>query len=289
MDLLSFVNFYLVPGIVAGAIYALGAIGVTLVFGVLRFAHLAHGDLATFGAFLVLALVGAGMTPWLALPLAMAAAALTAIALHHLFYAHLSRRSAILTVISSLGVALMLRAVVQMIWGVDTESYVSGIDRPQSYLGIRLKDRELWTLLATAGLVVGLLVFLGRTRWGKALRAMSDNPDLAALSGIDKRLTTALTWGLAGLLTAAAGFFLGLNTEVKPLMGWHMLLPVFAAAILGGVGRVEGALLGGLLIGIVEECSVLLLPAQYKSAVAFAVLLVMLSARPSGLLRGKVL
>ncbi|HEY9548710.1 MAG TPA: branched-chain amino acid ABC transporter permease [Kiloniellaceae bacterium] len=290
MDLLSFVNFYLVPGIVLGAIYALGAIGITLVFSVLRFAHLAHGDLATLGAFLVLALVtGVGINPWLALPLAMAATAGTSVAVHWLFYEHLRRRSAILTVIASLGVALMLRAVVQVVWGVDSQSYVGGIARPESYLGIRVKDREIWTLVATAGLVVALQLFLGFTRWGKAMRAMSDNPDLARLSGIDTRLTTALTWIIIGLLSAAAGFFLGINTELKSLMGWNMLLPMFAAAILGGVGRIEGAVLGGMIIGIAEECSVMFLPAEYKSALAFAVLLVMLAIRPTGLLRGKVL
>ena len=128
MPLLDFVNFYLVPGIVLGAIYSLGAIGITLVFGVLRFAHLAHGDLATIGAFLALALVMAlGLNPWAALPVAMAATAAVAVALHWLFYEHLRRRGAILTVIASLGVALMLRAVVQVVWGVDSQSYAGGI------------------------------------------------------------------------------------------------------------------------------------------------------------------
>lgn len=290
MDLLSFINFYLVPGIVLGSIYALGAIGITLVFGVLRFAHLAHGDMATMGAFLVFALVaGLGMNPWVALPFAMAAMASGAVALHYLFYEHLRGRSAILTVIASLGIALMLRAVVQVIWGVDSLSYASGITRPESYFGVRIKDREIWTLLAGVLLVVGLQLFLGYTRWGKAMRAMSDNPDLALLSGIDTRLTTALTWAIVGLLCAAAGFFLGINTEVRSMMGWYMLLPMFAAAILGGVGRVEGAVLGGMVIGIAEECSVLFLPSEYKSALAFGVLLLMLALRPTGLLRGKVL
>src|SRR3546814_12269 len=290
MPLVDFINFYLVPGIVLGSIYALGAIGITLVFGVLRFAHLAHGDLATLGAFLVLALVTVlGLDPWLALPFAMAATAGIAVGVHWLFYEHLRRRSAILTVIASLGVALMLRAVVQVVWGVDSQSYVGGISRPESYLGIRLKDREIWTLVATAGLVIALQLFLTYTRWGKAMRAMSDNPDLAQLSGIDTRLTTILTWTIIGVLSAAAGFFLGINTELKSLMGWYMLLPMFAATILGGVGRVEGAVLGGMIIGIAEECSVLILPSEYKSALAFAVLLVMLAVRSTGLLRGKVL
>jgi branched-chain amino acid transport system permease protein len=290
MTLLDFVNFHLAPGLVLGSIYALGAIGITLVFGVMRFAHLAHGDLATFGAFLALAVVWAtGLDPWIGLPFAMLGAAGVAILNDRLFYAHLRRRPLIITVIASLGVALMLRSVVQVAFGVDSESYARGLVRPDEYFGVRLRDRELATLAVTAGLVIALNLFLSRTRWGKAMRAMSDNPDLARLSGVDTRVVTALTWGIVGALAAAAGFFLGLNTELRSMMGWQMLLPMFAAAILGGVGRVEGALLGGLIVGVVEESSVLFLPPQYKSAMAFAILLLMLFVRPTGLLRGKVL
>jgi branched-chain amino acid transport system permease protein len=287
---LEFLNFHIVPGLVLGSIYALGAIGITLVFGVMRFAHLAHGDLATFGAFAALAVVWAtGLNPWIGLPVAMLAAAGVAILCDRLFYAHLRRRPLILTVIASLGVALMIRSVVQIVFGVDAETYSRGIVRPDDYFGVRLRDRELLTFLVTLALVAGLMAFLGFTRWGKAMRAMSDNPDLARLSGVDTRAVTALTWGVVGALAAAAGFFLGLNTELRSMMGWQMLLPMFAAAILGGVGRVEGALLGGLIVGVLEETAVLVIPAQYKSAMAFAVLLLMLSVRPTGLLRGKVL
>lgn len=118
---------------------------------------------------------------------------------------------------------------------------------------------------------------------------MSDNPDLALLSGVDNRKITMLTWGIVGILCAASGFFLGINTELKPLMGWTMLLPMFAAAILGGVGRVEGAVIGGLIVGIAEETSVLFIPGEYKAAMAFAILLLILLVRPTGLLKGKVL
>jgi branched-subunit amino acid ABC-type transport system permease component len=290
MTFLDFVNFHLVPGMVLGSIYALGAIGITLVFGVMRYAHLAHGDLATFGAFLALGVVrGLGLSPWAALPVAMVGTAALSVGIDRAFYAHLRGRPLILTVIASLGVALMLRSVVQVVYGVDTQLYARGLVRPDDYFGVRLRDREIWTLLTTVVLVTGLALFLAKSRWGKAMRAMSDNPDLARLSGIDTRMVTALTWLIVGALAAAAGFLLGLNTELRSMMGWNMLLPMFAAAILGGVGRVEGALLGGLIVGIVEEASVIVLPPQYKSALAFAILLAMLAFRPTGLLRGKVL
>ncbi len=290
MDLLSLINFHIVPGLVIGSIYALGAIGVTLIFGVMRFAHLAHGDMATLGAFLAAAVVWSlGVDPLMALPLAMIASAAVAIGVDRVFYEYLRARPKIMTVMASLGVALMIRSLVQVIWGVDPELFERGITRPDSYFGVRLKDREIYTVLALIVFVASLQLFLSRTKWGKAMRAMSDNPDLARLSGVDTRMVTALTWGITGALVAAAGFFLGLNTELKSMMGWHILLPVFAAAILGGVGRVEGAVLGGMLIGLAEEMSVLFMPPQYKAALAFIILLLTLAIRPTGILKGKVL
>jgi branched-subunit amino acid ABC-type transport system permease component len=190
---------------------------------------------------------------------------------------------------ASLGVALMLRAVVQMVWGVDSQTYSRGIVRPEDWFGLRLRDREIVTVLAMIAIVAALQLFLKYSKWGKAMRAMSDNPDLALLSGVDNAKVVRLTWIIVGGLCAASGVFLGLNYELKAMMGWTMLLPMFAAAILGGVGRVEGAVLGGLVVGIAEEMSTLVLPSEYKAATAFAILLIMLIVRPTGLLKGKVL
>lgn len=290
MDFMELLNFYIVPGVVLGSIYALGAIGITLIFSILRYAHLAHGDMATLGAFLAFALVsGFGLSPLAALPFAMVGTAVIAVGIDKAFYNHLRERPKIVTVMASLGIALMIRAVIQVVWGVDAESYVRGIVRPENYWGLRIRDREINTLLFMIVLVILLQVFLSRSKWGKAMRAMSDNPNLALLSGIDNRKVIILTWVVAGSLCAASGIFLGINTELKSMMGWHMLLPMFAAAILGGVGRIEGAVLGGLIVGVAEELSVLVVPSEYKAATAFVILLIMLLVRPTGLLRGKVL
>lgn len=290
MTVLDFVNFYIVPGLVLGSIYAVGAIGITMVFGIMRFAHLAHGDMATMGAFFALAAIGLfGVSPWMALPIAMIMAAVLAVGIDRVFYDYLRERPKILTVMASLGLALMLRSAVQVIWGVDPITYVRGIVRPDSYFGILLRPREFYTLLSLIVIVVALTLFLKTSKWGKAMRAMSDNPDLALLSGVDNRMVTILTWSIVGALCAAAGFMLGINTELNSMMGWHLLLPMFAAAILGGVGRVEGAVLGGFIVGLVEELSVLVLPGQYKAATAFVILLLILLVRPRGLLNGKVL
>ncbi|HRP77076.1 MAG TPA: branched-chain amino acid ABC transporter permease, partial [Rhodocyclaceae bacterium] len=281
MTVLDFVNFYIVPGLVLGSIYAVGAIGITMVFGIMRFAHLAHGDMATMGAFFALAAIGLfGVSPWMALPIAMIMAAVLAVGIDRVFYDYLRERPKILTVMASLGLALMLRSAVQVIWGVDPITYVRGIVRPDSYFGILLRPREFYTLLSLIVIVVALTLFLKTSKWGKAMRAMSDNPDLALLSGVDNRMVTILTWSIVGALCAAAGFMLGINTELNSMMGWHLLLPMFAAAILGGVGRVEGAVLGGFIVGLVEELSVLVLPGQYKAATAFVILLLILLVRP---------
>ena len=290
MTVLDFINFYVVPGLVLGSIYAVGAIGITMVFGIMRFAHLAHGDMATIGAYFALAAVGLfGVSPWMALPIAMIMAAVLAVGIDRVFYDYLRERPKILTVMASLGLALMLRSVVQVVWGVDPITYVRGIVRPDSYFGILLRPRELYTLLSLVVIVVALTLFLKKSRWGKAMRAMSENPDRALLSGVDNRMDTILTWSIVGARCAAAGFMLGINTELNSMMGWHLLLPMFAAAILGGVGRVEGAVLGGFIVGLVEELSVLVLPGQYKAATAFVILLLILLVRPRGLLNGKVL
>src|SRR5690554_3662490 len=167
MDAYEFINFHLVPGLLLGSIYAIGAIGVTLVFGILRFAHLAHGDMITLGAFLVLGVMGlTGLDPWLALPLAMALGAAVAVGIDTTCYDYLRERPRILTVMASLGVALMVRAVVQMGWGTDPTTYATGIVRPTEYLGwFLLRDRELMTFAAVIVLVAVLEAFLRLTRW----------------------------------------------------------------------------------------------------------------------------
>lgn len=290
MDSLSLINFYLIPGLILGSIYALSAIGVTLVFAIMRHGHFAHGDLSTFGAFMVLIFVGAlGLSPYAALPIAVVAAGLMAVAINWMFYQHLRTQPKIITTIATLGVALMLRSVVQIFMGVNTLSFNDTISKPLVWNGLRFKPHEIVTLAVVIATVIALELFLHRSRWGKAMRAMSNNPDLSSLSGINNRHVAILTWMIVGGLCAMSGFFLGLNYQVKALMGWEVLMPTFAAAILGGVGRVKGAIVGGLIIGVVEEFSVLFIRSEYKVLSAFVILLLVLLIRPTGLFRGKVL
>jgi branched-chain amino acid transport system permease protein/neutral amino acid transport system permease protein len=282
----------LIYGIVLGSVIALGAIGVSLIFGILRFAHFAHGDLMTLGAYFALAGV-AGMN-WpmvLAFALALVATAAVSVGIDRAVYRNLrGTGQPIILLISSVGIALMLRSLVQMIWGPDNQIYEAGVSMPWVLAsGLRIKPDWLLIVGGAAALMALLHVFLQYTRLGKAMRAMSDNPDLARVSGIDTEKVVILTWLIAGGLAAAAGVFLGIDTHLNPIMGWKLLLPVFAAAIVGGIGKPYGAVAGALIIGIAQELSTVVIPSAYKPAVAFAIMVAMLVWRPTGLFRGKVL
>ena len=293
----DFVNFYLLPGLVLGCIYALGAVGLSLLYGILRFAHFAHGDMMTFGAYVALALVaGLGMSAYSALPVAIAATILLAFAIDRLFYRPLRNQSPAVLLISGFGIALMVRAVVLFVWGPGTEVYKTGIQTPIVWEGFRVQPRHLWILLITLLLAVGLHLFLSRTRTGKAMRAMSDNADLARVSGIPADRVILWTWAIGAGLAAVGGVLLAIDTQLSPQMGWNILLAVFAAAILGGIGKPYGAFVGGLVLGLAEELASApiffgqpLVTPDYKIGVAFVVMVLMLVFRPTGLFRGQVL
>ncbi|MEQ8966258.1 MAG: branched-chain amino acid ABC transporter permease [Azospirillaceae bacterium] len=277
-----------VYGIVLGSIITLGAIGVSMIFGILRFAHFAHGDLMTLGAyFAFVCVVTFGLPMIVAFALAIVGGAAAAVLLDQTLYRRLRRSPPVILLISSFGVALILRSLVQLIWGPSTQVYESGIQMPVLVAGLRIKPDHFWIVGGALALVVGLHLFLQRTTMGKAMRAMSDNVDLARITGIDTEKVVIWTWIIAGLMAAAAGVFLAMDTRLHPTMGWRFLLSVFAAAILGGIGRPYGAIAGGMVIGISEEVSTLFLNPSYKAAVSFAILVVMLIVRPTGLFGGR--
>ncbi|MGQ9838570.1 MAG: branched-chain amino acid ABC transporter permease [Cyanobacteriota bacterium] len=274
----------LIYGLVLGSIYALGAIGVSLTFGILRFANFAHGDMMTLGAYFVLSFVSLGWPIGVSLLPAALATVLCAVIIDQLIYRRLRREVPVILLISSFGTALILRSLVQILWGPNNQLYCSSIQLPWRVWGLRLKPDWAVILLGTALLVMALHLFLQRTRVGKAMRAMADNFDLAKVTGIDTESIVLWTWAIGAILACAAGMFLGLDTRLHPTMGWRLLLPIFAAAILGGIGRPYGAILGGLVIGVAEELSTLVINPAYKTGVAFAVLVLMLIFRPTGLL-----
>ena len=295
--MMEFINFHLIPGIVLGAIYAIGAIGVSMTFGILRFANFSHGAMMTLGAYVTLTLVGlTGLHPLIVLPLSMVLCGLAAIGLDRLFFKPLRLSHTVILVIASFGLMLMLRSAIQLIWGVSIQSLIPGIQTPLILFdALRISPRHLMIVGGAVILMIAVHWLLSRTKTGKAMRAMSDSPELARVTGIDTEAVIRATWFVGAGLAAAAGTFLAIDTHVETQMGFKILLPVFAAAILGGIGRPYGAMAGGMVIGIAEELSTYawfgtapLVPPGYKAGVAFAIMVAMLIWRPSGLFRGRV-
>ena len=293
-----------VYGIVLGSIISLGAIGLTLVFGILRFANFAHGDLMAFGAYMALFLI-TGPLSWIgvsdvnlgslsidlrmviAFPLSMAAVACAAIALDKILYQQLRRKgsAAVTMAMSALGASFIIRMAIMIIWGADFRFYKPGLMRPaiQLPLGVKIRPDQILILITVTFLVTMLHLFLRKTRLGKAMRATADNPDLARISGINIERIISWTWGIGGSLAGAAGILYAMDVQLHPGLGWNFLLPLFAATILGTIGNVYGALLGGLIIGVVQQLSTAFLLPTYKPAVAFLFMILVLLIRPKGI------
>ena len=295
---MDFINFYLIPGIVLGSIYALGAIGVSLVFGILRFANFAHGELMLIGAYVTYSLIQfTGLHPLVVLPIAMLFTSLVALGIDHSFYKPFRASKSTIVIVASFGIALMARSAVQIIWGVDQFSYSPGrIQMPMVFFDtLRISPKHIWIVSFTLVLMAITHVVLSYTRAGKAMRAMSDSAELARLTGINTENVVKTTWVLGASLATAAGVFLGWDSHLHSMMGFYMLLPMFAAAILGGIGQPYGAMVGGLIVGLAEDLAAYprigknpLLSPAYKAGVAFALMIIMLIWRPSGLFRGRV-
>ena len=302
---LPFVKMGLVVnGIFLGAIIALGAVGLTLIYGILNFANVAHGDYMTMGAYLALFMVGSvlsavgiegqGLGPFtfgypllLALPVAVAVVAVGAIVLDVAIYRRLRDRgvSPVVLAMASLGVAIALRGLVQIIWSGETQHY------PREFrevihlpMDVRVPPDGIFIAIVTIILVVGLYLVLTRTKMGKAMRATADNPELALVSGINTQRVVRWTWGMGAVLAATAGVLLAVfQAQLLPIMGWKFLIPLFAAVILGGIGNPYGALVGAFIIGVTSEVSTQWINPSYKPAVAFAIMIAVLLVRPRGI------
>ena len=328
-ELVFFLNKGVMAGLIIGSIYALGAVGVTLIFGILRFAHFPHGDMMTAGAFVALVLVwlvpGAGAAlglpaAFVLLPVAMLVTAAIAVGLDRVFYRPLRQAGAkpIVIVMASIGVMLMLQGLIRLFAGADTRQLdeVGAKDIYRIPLGGRdlvVTEPQLLLFATTIVAVVALHLFLTRSRTGKAMRAVSDNPDLARVSGISIDHVVRTTWIISGALAAAAGTLLALDVTLKPDLSFNLILPIFAAAIVGGIGQPYGAIAGGMLVGFTETLSVFnwaillrplkpylpdfielpsklaFVPTEYKIVVPFFILIAVLIWRPTGIFRGRLL
>ncbi len=334
MDLLNalvtLANFVLIPAAAYGAQLALGALGVTLIYGILRFSNFAHGDTMAFGTaitiLLTFALQAAGITfgflptALIALPAGIAATALLVLGTDRAVYRFYREKRAApaILVIVSLGVMFIMNGIVRFIIGTEDVAFADGARfvvnarafREWSGLeeGLAIKSTQVITLVTAAICVALLFWFLNRTRTGKSMRAFSDNEDLALLSGINPDRVVAVTWIIVAALATTAGVLYGLDKSFKAFTYFQLLLPIFAAAVVGGLGNPLGAIAGGFVIALSEvvvtyawkqvvaylapgdwaPSSLLqLVGTDYKFAVSFAILVVVLLFRPTGLFKGQ--
>lgn len=276
-------------GLINGSVYALVALGLTLAFGIARFANVAHGDLVTLGAYAALwgvQGVGLGILP--ATLVGVAATLAAGLLVAGLVYRPLARRARIASVIASIGVALAIRHALIFVAGTQQYTFPLPIRRAALILGLRITPKDAAILAVAVVLMLLLHLGLQRTRVGKDMRAVADDAALARVAGIrvDRVVTAMWAWSLT--LAAVAGVMLGVKTVVTPYMGWDILLSAFAAAILGGIGNPYGAMAGGLVLGMSEELTTLILPPAYRTAVAFLIMTGVLLLRPTGIFGARV-
>ena len=291
--LISEINFNFDPqlifnGIAIGSILALAAIGLTLTYGILNLSNFAHGDFMTLGAYLTWLANSSGLNIWLAMILGAAGTIIAMLIAEYLLWKPMRDRRANDTtlIIISIGLALFVRNGILLLFGGSNQLYELPVVPALKFGDLRIAYYRLIVIgLAIAAIVV-LHLILQNTKIGKAMRAVADNIDLARVSGINVERVVLWTWIITGVLTAFAGGMYGLIAVVRPNMGWFLILPMFAAVILGGIGNPYGAIVGALIIGIAQELSVPLLGPEYKLGVALAIMVLILLVRPQGLFKG---
>jgi neutral amino acid transport system permease protein len=277
-------------GISVGSIIALGAVGLTLTYGILRLSNFAHGDLMTFGAYMTLFSNASGLNIWLSMGVGAIATILLVLICEKAIWGPMRAKRATSTtlIIISIGLALLIRNGIILIWGGGNQTYRLPIAEALQLGGLRMPLYDLVVVGLAIGIILVLYYVLQNTKIGKAMRAVADDLDLARVSGINVDRVIFWTWVIAGGLTALGGSMLGLVEAVRPNMGWFLIINLFAAVILGGIGNPYGAIAGAFTIGIAQEVSTACLPTEYKTAVALAIMIVVLLVRPQGLFRGTV-
>ena len=271
-------------GFVTGLLLALPALALTLTFGILKFPNFAIGSMLTLGAYA--AWVGNSL---LGMPLAaaavVAALAMAGIAMvcDVLVFSRLRDRGSITLLVASMGLSLVLENICRFAFGNSTRNFDFAVARPFRWHGVRINHEQLITAIVVVICVVLLQLLLYASPLGRAMRAVADNPALAAVRGVERQTIARITWCLAGCLAALSGVLAGLDRAVDPLLGWNYQIPIFAAAILGGLGSPTGAIAGAIVIGLTEELSTLVLPTNYRQIVSFAVILGLLLVRTQGL------
>jgi len=272
----------LLNGLLAGSIYALFAMGLTLVYGVLNFVNFAHGELIMWGAYLLYLFMERpfGLPLVLALLPALFFTVLLGLGMDRFVFKPLRQANRLTLLIAALGLSFLLRNGAQFFWGAELRTYGFEIKRGWRLLGMSLTPTQIAILLTTMVCVVAVYLLFHRSQLGKSMRAVSDNLELARVTGLNTKRAIQAAWVVSSALACIGGILLALDTNLQPGMGLINLVKAFAATLLGGVGNLWGALLGGIAIGLAENLGVLVISPGYKDAIAFAIMVVLLLVRP---------
>lgn len=278
-----------INGLVIGSIIALTAIGLSMIYKTLNFVNFAHGDFVAFAAYIALfASTAIGMHLVVAFFISILVTISLGVFVEKAVWMPMRRKNASRTtlIIISIGLALVLRNILIFIWGGSTRNYDIPVRRGFDLFGATITPNQILVMITALLLMFLLHYLLSRTKIGKSMRALSDNINLARISGIDVDRVILWTWVIGLGLAASGGVLYGLVTAIRPSMGWFLLLPMFAAIILGGIGNPYGTIAGGMIIGLSQELSTAVLPTEYKFAVSFVVMTAVLLIKPEGLFGG---
>lgn len=272
-------------GVAVGSIIALGAVGLTLTLGILRLSNFAHGDFITLGAYLTWLVNHKGVNIWISMIVAVMGMIIVMLISEQLLWKPMrdKRSNSTSLIILSIGLALFLRNGILFIWGGSNQNYDLPLLEALDIGGVKIPYDRVIVIGLTMIVIITLHFILKNTKIGKAMRAVADNIDLARVSGINVEQVVLFTWIITAVLTATGGGLYGLITAVRPNMGWFLILPMFAAISLGGIGNPYGAIAGGLIIGIAQELSVPFFGSEYKLAVALVIMIIILLVRPQGI------
>jgi neutral amino acid transport system permease protein len=273
-------------GLSLGSVLALGAVGLTLVYGILKLVNFAHGDFLTFGAYIAFAInVSSGLPLVVAVVAGMAATALLGVFFERVMWGPMRERKAGLLqlLLMSIGLALVIRGVVLLIWSTEVRVLDVNTTATVEFLGLSVGRTALIVIGIGFAVLIAIGLMLRYTLLGKRMRALSDNLELAETAGVNTDRVVTLTWIFSGVLAGLAGALAATSLTVYPELGFELLLALFAAVVIGGIGNPFGALAGGIVLGLVIEWSTLLVDARWKLTFGFAVLIIVLIVRPQGI------
>ncbi|HEX8689246.1 MAG TPA: branched-chain amino acid ABC transporter permease [Solirubrobacterales bacterium] len=273
-------------GLTLGTIYALGAVGLTLVYGILRLVNFAHGDFLAFGAYMAyLVNVTWGLPLVAGIFFAMATTALLGLLFERVMWRPMRAKGAgfLQLILMSIGLAFVIRSAIQWFWGTEIRVLDVDVTDSVTFLGLRIGQTELTVVVLGIAVLVAVALVVRFSLLGKRMRALSDSLELAETAGVDTRRVILYTWLFAGALAGLAGVLSGALTNLRPELGFELLLPIFAAVILGGIGNPFGALTAGLVLGIVIEWSTLVVEPRWKVTFGFVALVIALVIRPEGI------